>query len=686
MTVIYAEKYSLAQTIANALNEKGSIRKDKGFCTIVYKGEDTIVTWGAGHLAGLKQAQDYNPEYKSWSKLPMPFIPNQFETKFDRSKEDLVRTVAALFKKADLIINATDYDREGELIFYYIYNTMKCKVPFKRAHFSSLVPSALRDSFNNLLEPTDIEALTNAGRARSIADWVIGANLTVAITRKYSEKGVLSLGRVQTPTLKILVDREKQIRDFKKSKYFVIAGTFKDGAYTGECKTRYEQKSDVPTLPNTAVISSVTKEEQTKGAPHLYSQSTLAMATNERFGYTLAETLEISQQLYEMAVTTYPRTDSQYLTADMVGQVNKVFDSLETVAPYAKLIQKRRASVNKYYFDDSKVQSHHAIIPTGKLPSGLNEKQKRVYDLICRNFMSMLLGPAKIEKTTVITEAGGVEFKTNGTTILVPGWLEAMGAPKEQILPVLAEGEVVNAEYTIENRETKPPKAFTDKTLVAAMIGAGSILDSQELKEVLSSGSGEKGIGTEATRAAIVETLLKRGYAERNGKQIRATDVGIRLIDLIPIEDIVSPALTAKWELRLEDISKNKESFEKFVDDICNQTREWCSQLNSVSGSSKINTEKEVIGKCPKCGGEVITFKWGWGCTNWNNEKNKCSFGIGKTAAGKKLTKTNAADLLKHGRTKTIKGFKSKSGKVFDAKLQLNENYEVKFLFDDAAQ
>ena len=701
-TVVFAEKYSVADDICKALSDDGKIstalsnggtQKLPSYKTVTYKGKPVIVTWGHGHLCGLKQAQDYNREYRNWSAMPMPFIPESYELKAIESESARVKELGKLFDSADLLINATDFDREGDVIFYYLYTYLKCKVPFKRACFSSLDEKALKKAFDNLLTSDEVKTITEAGRARGIADWLVGGNITALTTLKFAPpKTVLSVGRVQTPTLKILVDREKQLRGFTSSEYFVLTGEFTTAGgdkYKGECKTRYETKQAVGTnLPTKGVITKIEKNVQEKGCPQLFSQSTLAMAANDKYGLTLQEVLDASQKLYEAHLTTYPRTDSPYLTEDMYNEVNDTLGKLSSIPLYGSMIQGRTIPKTKYFFDNSKVESHSAIIPTGTLPGsatktlGINEK--RVYDLICRRLIATVMGKAEIEKTTVTTKAGEYEFLSYGSVILKKGCLEALGLPAETHLPNLTENESVDCNSEIVARKTKAPPAYTDKTLVRAMITAGKDLDDAEFRNILA-GEGEKGgIGRPSTRAAIVERLVKTGYVERKGKSLRATDQGIMLIDKIPIEEIKSPILTAQWELRLDKIAKGEERFEDFVKDIENQTREWCNEIKSMEDTKFVSSAEsdEVLGRCPKCSGDIRKTKFGYGCSNWKPENGGCKYTLPGEICKKKISPANIKQLLKDGETRVLKGFTGKSGKKFDAKLKFDSECNIVFDFD----
>lgn len=694
ITTIYAEKFSMAKIIAQALNEKGSVKNNKGYYTIIYKGEETFVTCGVGHLCGLKQAEDYNPDYKNWKNMPIPFIPEKFETKKEKKTLSQTKVVADLFKKSDFIINATDCDREGELIFYYLYTTLKCKVPYKRVNIQSTQEEAIKDAFNDLKTPAEVKNITDAGRARSIADWLVGGNATAAMTLGFSEKDVLSIGRVQTPTLNILVKREKEIKAFKPELYWSLVATFttdKKETYTAKHKTdRFKDASEVSAILSKikgkqGKVTSVDVKEEKRNSPNLNSLASLQMICNSKFGYTLKQTLDIAQSLYEKGLITYPRTDSQYLTEDMEGTVNDILNALsKNNSEYNKLIVGRpRKFDKKHYFDDSKVSSHYAIIPTKKAPSGLSKWEENVYDTVCRSLIIMLYGPATIELTTVTTTVEGEPFISKGSVIKDAQWMLVSSASKEEFLPSLSINDTVTGTFEEQEKETKPPKRYTDKTLLMAMLNAGEQLEDEEMRKILAVKDKKGGIGTEATRANIVETLVKRGFVVREKKNIIPTEKGLKLIDAIPIEDIKSPVVTGEWELRLNKIANGTESFDKFIEDMKVTTTKWCREIieASKSSGSKVSTKADsgnttVSLSCPLCGNPLRKMNWGWGCSGY---KEGCKFSIG-SIAGKKLTDTQVKQLVEKGKTSEIKGFTSKAGKKFSAKLKM-EDGKVSFDF-----
>lgn len=700
ITLSSGKEVTFASLKANEKAVKAQQAKD-GFLKIRFDGQDCYVTWGYGHLCELKQARDYNSDYANWRRMPLPFIPAAYELTLNQIPEDRDKygfnkkieaqfaRVKKLFNSSSYIINATDFDREGEVIFSYIYELAGCTRPVKRVCFASQTQSGIVDAFKRLKDRSEMRNIEAAGRMRGIADWVVGANLTTAMTLHGRSKEVLSIGRVQTPTLKILVDRELEIRGFKSQKYWTLDAVFTKGADTYQAthtSKRFDSLSSVNAAlakvrGRTGTVTSVTEKKTTKEVPQLYSLSALQMDANAKYGMTLKQTLEAAQALYDNGYTTYPRTDSRYLTEDMEPTVNKVLDALSAMPVYKPLVSgRKRAFDRKRYFDDKKVESHFAIIPTGTEPKALTPHQQKVYDLICRSVICMLYGNAVVNNTTVITTVNGEPFTSSGSVIVDPGFMAVTGSSKETFLPALRKGDVVSGTYETKEKETEPPKHYSDKTLLAAMISAGKTLEDEELKKILADPS-VAGIGTPATRDAIIETLINRGYAERDKKSLVATDKGISLIRVLPVDEIKSPETTARWEKRLHEIEKGNERADDFRRDIEATTKAWCDQIRKTdvkAGMAASSGEAGAISaKCPVCGKPMRKLKWGYGCSGY---ADGCRFSIG-TICGKTLTETQVKRLVEKRDSGEIKGFTSKAGKRFDAHLVLDESNAIKFSF-----
>ena len=717
MIVIVAEKPDVGSKIAAALDKitlssgktitfaalesnekavKAQQNKD-GYLKIQYAGQECFVTWGRGHLCELKGIRDYDPSYTRWDKIPLPYVPSSYEIQL-RSGGDpnyallitrQFETVKKLVNKASLVINATDFDREGEVIFSYIYELAKCKKPVKRACFSSQTADGIREAFDKLRDSKEFANIDAAGRMRGIADWLVGINLTIAMSLKNPGQGVTSIGRVQTPTLAIVVKRELEISEFKPTPYWTIGAIFKNpsgGEY--KAKHRSEKITDIKEAKaimaridgKPGVVTQVTKKSVTKEPPHLYSLSALQMEANSKYGLTLKQTLEIVQKLYDKGYTTYPRTNSQYLTEDMEPTINNVLDKLCTNAEYEKLITGRPRKFDRsHYFDDSKVESHFAIVPTDSVPTGLTGYHAKIYDLICRSVIKMLYGPAQLEQTKIITVVDGEDFSATGSVIIDPGWMAVGDSAKEEILPVVNKGDICNGTYTLNEKKTKPPARYNDKELLSAMLAAGKSLDDIELRKLLSDPK-TGGIGTEATRASIVETLIERDYIKRDGKTIIATNKGINLIKTLPLESIKSAEMTARWEKRLNDIARGIENPIAFRTDIEAALTGWVDTINDkVSKSAAPVGKTNLLGvDCPVCGKPMTINKWGYGCSGW---REGCKFGVG-TMCQKKLTENQVRILVTKGKSPLIKGFISKSGRSFDAYLRL-DGTSIKFEFPE---
>lgn len=689
ITLSSGKKISFKDLKANEKAVKAQQHKD-GYLKINFSGEECYITWGYGHLVELKQAKDYNSIYRNWKNISLPFIPDKYEIQLkqtDGAKKQF-NVIKKLFDKSRYIINATDDDREGEVIFAYIYELAECHKPVKRACFSSQTQKGICAAFDLLIDGNKRTDIRNAGYMRNIADWVIGSNLTVAMTLKSTGSEILSIGRVQTPTLAMVVNRELSIRDFKSAKYWTIQAAFSDclthtKSYKAEhCIKRFDKRSDAQSVLDkiTGKPGTITKVEKKlieKEPPNLYSLSSLQMEANSIFGYTLKQTLDIAQSLYDNGYITYPRTNSQYLTDDMEPTVCKVLDVLEEISEYKPLIHgKTRIFDRKRYFDSKKVESHYAIIPTENTPSSLTKEQSNIYNLVARSVIKMLYKAAIIEKVNVITTVESEDFLSSGTHIVDLGWMVCGGGTEEHPLPELFEGENYDGDYTSKEKETEPPKRYTEKTLLSAMLSAGKMLEDAELRKIMSDLS-VKGIGTEATRAAIIETLVNRGYIERKGKSIFATDKGISLIQCLPLDEIKSAELTAQWESRLDDIAKGKENPNVFQKDIEELTRKWCKELSAAAThiSSEASSESEYV--CPICKTPMKNARYSWMCTN-----TSCGFSLGHEICGKKLTDAQTKKILTSGQSNVISGFKSKTGKTFKAALAIDkEKKRTVFVF-----
>jgi len=707
MIVILAEKEDMAAKIAGAFEcvrlkdgteyqfkdiEKHSkaikeAMRKMSHLEVLYKGQKMFITWAKGHLCSLKNAVDYNPDYGMWSKLPVPFIPESFELKITKGMEWRMKVITDLFSKAALIINACDKDREGDTIFGYIYEMSGSTTPYKRALLNEVTRSGIVDAFekHNLISSSAAMPVQMAGRARGVADWVVGANLTAQMTLKHTTPGskiTLSMGRVQTPVLKMMVDREIAIRNFKSKPFWVVEALFKTPAgeefkavHTSE---RFEDKTVAQSILTSiagkrGVVTAVDKKNYSKKPPSLYSTDTLQMDANTAFGLTLTQTQEALQKLYESGYTTYPRTDSAYLSDDMEPVIQSALKALETLPQYNGLLAgvPRVIANKKDYFDSSKVSGHHAIIPTHSVPKSLGSNEQKVYDLIAKSIIRMIYPSAKGELVKAHIDVDGEAFIANGSTVLDMGWLAVGGTTKEKYLPTFSKGDSFVGDYSMREGKTIPPKAFTDASLVAAMRSAGADLPDADMRKLMSDPN-TGGIGRPSTRNRIPEMLIERGYAERKGKTLRATDMGIKLVSIIPCAELTSPELTAVWETRLNKIADRTDTYDAFVKDIFTATRRWCGDITAQASSGLGGSSGGVSGAsgttlvCPLCGSPVRKLNWGWGCSAY---QSGCNFKVFNTVAKKKLTDKQAETLITHGLTPVIKGFTGPKGK-FDSRLK----------------
>lgn len=706
MITILAEKNDMARKIAAAIGdiklddgtivtfstlktyEKAvkAIQAKKGFIPIKFMGQDCCVTHARGHLCTLWDTVDYDESYKNWKNLDLPYIPPFYGVKIAPNAFDQFKIVKSLFEKSSLIINATDADREGDLIFSYIYEKTKSTVPYKRAIYHSTTEDALEEAFSNLKDSSETQSTEDAGRCRAIADWLIGINCTVAATLTSGASSVISIGRVQTPTLAMVVDREKAINSFEVKTHFCPAAVFTTPSgetYTGEseikCESELEAANVLSRLTGIGNVVEIEKKVESVPSPSLFSLSLLQMEANKRFGFTAEETLNITQSLYEQGYVTYPRTNSAFLPEDYMPTADKTLTALALIDEYSSFIIGRPKKYNEKYFNDKKVESHFAIVPTHATPEKLTDNERAIYDLVARSLIMTIYPSAKVEKVRVVTRDADVDFITKGSTILEKGWMEVGEPAKEKYVPTLLKGMQVSGEYETKEKKTEPPKRYTEASLLAAMLAADKDADESDYKSLAE--LGVKGIGTEATRASILELLVKRGYVERKKKSLFPTEKGILLIDNLPLEEIKSATLTAMWENRLHDVEFGKEKKSVFIKDIEELTRRWtniiCSEMKVSFSTSTPASESDL--KCPLCGGTIRPTSFGYGCSNY---KSGCKFTINKTICDKKLTPKQVESLLTKGRTSEIKGFVSKkTGKTFSAKLVLGSDGKITFEF-----
>lgn len=739
--VIYAEKPDVAFKIATAFGgvsitsygksinvdidsyekHKSIISRtysEKGYVPFSHNGNEVKVTWGTGHMCGLKQAEDYNSDYKSWSKIPKPFFPEKYEIKIregynwktkkrlkvDPSAKKQLDIIKKLFNESDYIINATDDDREGELIFAYVYEYVKSKKPYKRVFLDSYTEEGIKKAFTKLKDMTEVKNIEMAGRGRAIADFMVGANLTVAATLNFSKAissgkkndFVVSIGRVQTPTTNILVERENEIRNFKPSTTFYLQGEFttKDGRalkYKGSAnKTEYETEEkatehlkDLQKKPADVIMYN--RKDNYKEAPLLYSLSALSIDANTRYGMTAKATLDTAQSLYTKGFLTYPRTSSSYLPEDMKETINSVLDELGKMPEfekYVKAVPKGSRRMTKRHFNDAKVESHYAIVPTNKTPNlaSLTNEEKNIYTLVAQSVIKSVYPPAHIQSTKIETQVGEDVFYTSGNVTVDESWMALEpSSSRENELPILKVGDSVDHDLSVNSKTTRAPNRYTDSSLIAAMLTAGKKIENSELRAYMSV-NGDGGIGTEATRAGIIETVISRGYAKRQGNYIVPTEKGMKLIEHFPIQDIKSPELTAKWESRLTKIQKGEDALKNFIADLEKQTSIWTKEVmktNMDDSKGKIGPkETEVL--CPNCGSPIIENDFGFFCSgNERDNPYSCQFKLWKASQKVKFTPdVNLADLklIVEGKASSVKNAVSKTGNAFQFYMLLDDD------------
>ena len=669
MELVIAEKPSVAQSIAAVL---GATQRKDGYL----EGNDYLVSWCVGHLVELAQPESYEEAWKKWSYESLPIIPQewQHEVKSDTKAQYQILKKLMHDDRVDAVVCATDAGREGELIFRLTYNMAGCRKPMKRLWISSMEESAIRDGFHNLRPGSDYDNLYHSALCRQEADWLVGINGTRLFTVLYGGKA-LKVGRVQTPTLAMLVDRESKIVNFKKEVYYMahIIGNGLD-AVSEHISDKTEADRIAETCENgQALVTSVVKEEKWVAPPKLYDLTTLQRDANRLFGFTAKQTLEYTQSLYEKKLVTYPRTDSQYLSDDMEGTAKNVIEAI-----FNSLLFEQNIMFNpdiKRILNSKKVTDHHAIIPTMEIIKqdlkAIPESEMKILSL-CANRLLCATGEKHIYNSTkAVITCNNTVFKVSGKEVWKNGWKEfedffknsykttedKSDAEEEKKLPELREGMMIAVEQTkVSEHFTQPPKHYTEDSLLSAMERAGAEDMGDEVER--------KGLGTPATRADIIEKLVKDGFVKREKKQMIPTEDGMKLITILP--DVVkSPKLTADWENELTLVSKGEVAAEQFMSGIEAMVTDLVKTYHSVSDEHKamFGTGKggqEVLGKCPKCGADVVKGKFGAYCTG------KCGMNVGK-ALGVTLSDTQVKSLLQ-GKKILVKGLKGKKGS-YDAYL-----------------
>jgi DNA topoisomerase III len=726
-TLVIAEKPSVGQDLARVLT--GPFKKQEGWL----EGPEEVITWAVGHLVQLAEPDAYDPKFKSWKMPDLPIVPEQFKlvVRDERSRKQM-SVVTKQIGRDDVgeVVNACDAGREGELIFAYLYEKAKGKKPVKRLWLNSMTSSAMKEAFARLQPASEYALLEDAARSRSEADWIVGMNATRAATIRLrsSFDGAVSLGRVQTPTLAIIARREEEIRAFKPEPYWLVDATFAapplDGEAGGERTYLGHFQAPAGSPGNTkgpriateeealaivsacegrqGTITKLEKKEQREKAPMLYDLTTLQREANNRYGFSAKRTLAAAQRLYEEhKALTYPRTNSRYLTTDMVEEIKPIAELVGARKEYAKGAQ-FVASLDVLplarVVNDEKVTDHHAIIPTRSEHNleKMGSDDQRIYDMAVRRFLAVFHPEAVFEntkvETTVADDAPGAGhvFRTRGKLLLVPGWrgvydevaaeskAEALARGEddeeaEQQLPRLVPDEPVQTRQVESARkETKPPRRYSDASLLGAMETAGKLVDDDELREAMK----DSGIGTPATRAAIIERLITVGYVERDGRALVATEKGLNVIRLLNEHALTSPGLTGSWEQRLGKIERGEDSRKQFMSDIAGFAEETVKELDETLKDVRIPRAR--LGPCPVCGHEIVENRKGYSC--WAREDPGCGFVIWKSKAGKTLPLAIARELIRTGYTKqAVTGFRGRSGRSFRAHLALSQTDEGKW-------
>ncbi len=673
--LVIAEKPSVARSIAGVIGAK---EKHDGYL----EGNGYLVSWCIGHLVSFADAGRYDERFKKWRYEDLPILPETWQYIIPDDKKQQFDVLRSLMQRPDVtgLVCATDAGREGELIFRFVYQMAGCQKPFERLWISSMEDSTIRDGFAHLKPGTDYDPLYQSALCRAKADWLIGINATRLFSVLYHK--TLTVGRVQTPTLKMLVDRDAKITDFKKEKYHIVhiaaggadavSSRFPDAAEANTVKTACAGAQ--------AVCALVTREKKTEQPPKLYDLTTLQREANRLFGYTAKQTLDYAQTLYEKKLLTYPRTDSQYLTDDMLPTAESLVSGLWGLVPFAKGLN--LSPQFDRILNSKKVSDHHAIIPTAEFVKQgfgtLAESEKKLLSLICCKLLCAVAGPHVYEAVTATFTCAGQEFTAKGKTVLSPGWKEIERRFRSSLkadadeeaeavreLPELCEGQTfADVAASVTEHFTTPPKPYTEDTLLSAMERAGA--------EDMPEDAERKGLGTPATRAVILEKLVQMGFVQRKGKQLIPTKDGINLAVVLP-EALTSPQLTAEWENRLTEIAKGQADPDEFMDGIEAQARELVQTYSCISEEKQklFQAERVPIGTCPRCGEAVYEGKKNYYCGN-----RACQFVMWKNdrffeERKKAFTPKIAAALLKTGKAK-VKGLYSvKTGKTYDGTVLL---------------
>lgn len=701
--LILAEKPSQAKAYADAFKVA---KKTKNYIELQPSAifpQGATITWGIGHLVELKQPADYKPEWKRWSLNQLPMIPEKYEFRVAKGKWDQFQEVKRLFKEADLLINACDVDREGSNIFYSILRQTGVRnKPIQRLWINSLEIEEIRKGFTNLRDNQKDLLLYREAQTRQISDWLVGMNASRLYTMLLKAKGLnetMSIGRVQSPTVYMIYKRHMEIENFKPTNFYELTGDFlaEKGPYKGKASVKKDKREEAEAIlmqagieedePLPGTIKDVKKARKAIKPPKLHSLSTLQAKANKIWKYSPAKVLEIVQSLYEKKLVSYPRSDCQFITDAEFGYL------VERIPAYQKIIgqpfEVANARPQKRYVDSSKVEEHYAIIPTKTIPSeqkiaGLPPMERNIYIEIVRNTMAMFHRDYLYEETTILTDVKSIEFKTTGKVELDKGfqglWPVATKKKEEPLLPLVQIQDIVESHIHIHEGTTQPPKPYTEGQLVQMMKTCGKLIEDEGESDILKE---VEGLGTEATRSGIIETIKRHGYIEVVKNIVNITDKGRVLCETIEGSLLSSPSMTAKWETYLRKIGNGNGSQEaflgsvsKFLHHLIQVTPEKVAGTN-IQAAIESAPSNEPIVECPICHqGKIVARKSFYGCSNY---RAGCKFTVSKTIASKKLSPNQVKDLCQNGVTKEMKGFKSKKGTSFSAKLKLDQG---KVVFD----
>ena len=654
MIVCIAEKPSVARDLADILGAK--TRKDGYF-----EGNGYQVTWTFGHLCGLLEPHEYTPDWKSWALSLLPMIPQRFGIKVmdNLGIQKQFKVIEGLIANATEVVNCGDAGQEGELIQRWVLQKALCKVPVKRLWISSLTEDAIRQGFKDLKDQNNYQRLYEAGLSRAIGDWLLGMNATRLYTLKFGKnRQVLSIGRVQTPTLALIVNRHLEIENFKPEQYFELKTVYRNTTFSsvkGKFSSEEEGKELLQKIQNADFeVTDISTKKGTESAPRLFDLTSLQVECNKKFAFSADETLKIIQSLYEKKITTYPRVDTTYLSEDIYPKIQGILKGLKDYESLTAVVLSGKIPKTKKVFDDKKVTDHHAIIPTGVHPLNLSADEKKVFDLVARRFIANFYPECKISTTTVLGEVAELGFKVTGKQILEPGWRVVFEKSDEQTklaengnsqesnndesenveeagtLPLFVKGESGPHEPGLAEKWTSPPRPYTEATLLRAMETAGKLVDNEDLRDAMK----ENGIGRPSTRAAIIETLFKREYVRKEKKNLIPTSTGIELIQIIQEDLLKSAELTGLWEKKLRQIEKGSYEAKQFLDELkemvtqvvfnVKKDNRTIEQLKAASYKQVVTDENPEGKICPVCKkGTVIRGNSAYGCSEW---KNGCNF------------------------------------------------------------